>query len=339
MEIFQEKQTIQPALIDQIPEKMTSAIFTKPGEIELAQVDVPEIQDNQVLINLEGCGLCSSNLPPWQGRDWFEYPFEPGAPGHEGWGMVVRKGKLVNQFSIGDRVAMLSYHAFSEYDIATAKDMVKIPDSLKHVPFPGEPFGCALNIADRSDVHIGQTVAVIGIGFLGGILIQLLKARGVRVIAISRRKTALDLAQQAGADHVIRMDDHWDIVNQVKALTGQTLCDRVIEAVGLQWPLDLAGDLVKEGGKLIVAGYHQDGPRQVNMQMWNWKGIDVINAHEREQRKYIMGMKNAIKAIDLNQIDPFPLITHQFPLEDIQYAFELAAQRPEGFVKAIINFK
>ena len=68
----------------------------------------------------------------------------------------------------------------------------------------------------------------------------------------------------------------------MKQITAGRLCERVIEAVGKQWPLDLAGELVGYGGKLIIAGYHQDGPRQVNMQSWNWKGIDVINAHERD---------------------------------------------------------
>jgi len=54
----------------------------------------------------------------------------------------------------------------------------------------------------------------------------------------------------------------------------------VIEAAGQQWPLDLATELTRERGRLIIAGYHQDGPRQINMQLWNWRGLDVINAHE-----------------------------------------------------------
>ena len=75
----------------------------------------------------------------------------------------------------------------------------------------------------------------------------------------------------------------------VKELTGGAFCDRVIEAVGKQWPLDLAAELTRERGRLIVAGYHQDGPRQVNMQLWNWRGLDVINAHERDPEVYMRG--------------------------------------------------
>ena len=63
----------------------------------------------------------------------------------------------------------------------------------------------------------------------------------------------------------------------------------MIEAVGKQWPLDLAAELTREGGRLVIAGYHQDGPRQVNMQLWNWRGFDVANAHERDPQVAVRG--------------------------------------------------
>ena len=78
-----------------------------------------------------------------------------------------------------------------------------------------------------------------------------------------------------------------------KELTGGSFCDRVIEAVGKQWPLDLAGEITRERGRLIIAGYHQDGPRQVNMWLWNWRGLDVINAHERDPKIYMQGRNRA----------------------------------------------
>jgi threonine dehydrogenase-like Zn-dependent dehydrogenase len=141
-----------------------------------------------------------------------------------------------------------------------------------------------MNIFKRSEIAAGQTVAIVGIGFLGAILTRLATDAGARVIAISRRPYSLDVARQFGAAEVIPMEDHNGIIGQVKELTGGTFCDRVIEAVGKQWPLDLSAELTRERGRLIVAGYHQDGPRQVNMWLWNWRGLDVINAHERDRR-------------------------------------------------------
>ena len=90
-------------------------------------------------------------------------------------------------------------------------------------------------------------------------------------------------------------------------------CDRVIEATGLQEPLDLASRIVRERGRLIIAGYHQDGHRTVDMQLWNWKGLDVVNAHERERAAYVRGMRDAIDAVASGRLHveklytPYPL--------------------------------
>jgi threonine dehydrogenase-like Zn-dependent dehydrogenase len=132
------------------------------------------------------------------------------------------------------------------------------------------------------------------------------------------------------------MDDHWSIIEQVKAITGEALCERVIEAVGKQWPLDLAGELIGFGGKLVVAGYHQDGPRQVNMQGWNWKGIDVINAHERDPRVQMQGLREAIEAVASGRLDPAPLLTHGFSLDQLGDALDATRDKPGGFVKALV---
>ena len=140
-----------------------------------------------------------------------------------------------------------------------------------------------------------------------------------------------------GAAVTIPMDDHHAIIERVKELTGGRFCDRVIEAVGKQWPLDLAAELTCEGGRLIIAGYHQDGPRQVNMQLWNWRGFDVANAHERDSAVALQGMRDAIEAIRSGVIDPNKLITHRFPLEKLDEALNATRDRPNGFVKAVVT--
>ncbi|MCU7495046.1 MAG: zinc-binding dehydrogenase [Ignavibacteria bacterium] len=318
---------------------MRSAIFQGPGQVAVRYVAKPEPAQNEVLIRLLGCGLCSSNLPVFEGRSWFNYPFEPGAPGHEGWGIIEEVGKDVKDLEPGQSVAALSYHAYAEYDTAPAENVVRLPDELKDRPFPGEPLGCAMNIFKRSLIKEGQTVAIIGIGFLGALLSNLASKQGARVIAISRRPFSLEIAKDYGASESILMDDHWRIIEEVRSLTGGEFCDCVIEATGHQWPLDLAGELTRVRGRLIIAGYHQDGPRQVNMQLWNWRGLDVINTHEREQKVYMDGIRAAVDAVIDGKMDPFPLITHSFTLDQISKAFEVTAQRPEGFLKAVINLK
>ena len=318
---------------------MEALEITAPKTITRKQISMPEPAADEVRIKMEGCGLCASNLPVWEGRDWFQYPVPAGNPGHEGWGRIDALGKDVQGFSKGERVAAITYNAFAAYDITKASNLIKLPAELDGMPFPGEPLGCAMNIFERSDIRAGQTVAILGIGFLGALLIQLAHHAGAKVIAISRKNSSLELARKLGADEVIAMDDHWKIIEQVKQLTNENFCERVIEATGKQWPLDLAAELTGIRGKLIIAGYHQDGTRQVNMQLWNWRGMDVINAHERDPEEYLKGMRNAVKAVQDGRIDPQPLFTHVFPAEELQQAFELHHENPEGFTKALITFK
>ena len=316
-----------------------AAAVTGPGSVALKEVERPRPGEGEVRIRLEGCGVCASNLGPWAGPEWMEFPLPPGDLGHEGWGVVDAIGPGVANVGMGDRVAALTYRAYAEADIAQADAVLRLPPELDGKPFPGEPLGCAFNIFRRSDIRPGQTVAIIGIGFLGAVLTKLASDAGARVIAISRRPESLELARSYGAAETIPMDDHQAIVDRVGQLTGGALCERVIECVGKQWPLDLAGELIGFGGKLVVAGYHQDGPRQVSMQSWNWKGIDVVNAHERDLVVQMQGMREAAEAVASGRLDPAPLYTHAYPLDRLAEALDATRDKPEGFVKALVLFE
>ena len=315
---------------------MRSVVIARPGEARIAGAAVPEPSAGEILVRIEGCGVCGSNLPFWEGRQWFTYPGKPGAPGHEGWGVVDAVGDGVAGPRVGERVAILSTHAFAEYDVVAAEAAVVIPDELADHPFPGEPLACAMNAFRRSDVTPGHTVVVIGIGFLGALLTALSSAAGARVIAISRRPFALEIARAMGADTTIPLEDHGSIVGLVKELTGGEGADRVFEAVGQQWPLDLAGELTRVRGRLLIAGYHQDGRRSVDMQLWNWRGLDVVNAHERDPSVYLEGMREAVAAVAAGRLDPRPLYTHRFRLDQLGEAMEALRNRPDGFLKALV---
>ena len=316
---------------------MRAAVIAEPRRVELRDVETPRPAADQVLVRLEGCGVCASNIPPWEGKPWFNYPMTPGALGHESWGRVEAVGDEVNGFAPGDRVAMISNNAYAEYDVGSAGAVVKLPKSLDGEAFPAEPLGCAINIFRRAAIRTGDTVSIVGIGFLGALLTQLATAAGARVIAITRRDFALQFAREAGAAHTIVMDDHNRIIDEVKQLTDGQFCDVVIEAVGKQWPLDVSAELTRERGRLVIAGYHQDGPRQVNMQLWNWRGLDVINAHERDPAIYLEGMREAVRAVENGTINPRPLYTHEFALEQLGEALNMSAERPDGFMKALIR--
>src|SRR3954469_162689 len=318
---------------------MQAAVLLGPRNFELREVARPTPRAGEVRVRLEGCGVCASNLAMWEGTPWSQYPTAPGGMGHEGWGHVDAVGTDVSNVKEGDRVAMISDNAYAEYDVTAATSVVPLPASLAALPFPGESLGCGMNIFARSDVRAGQTVAIVGIGYLGAIVTQLASKAGARVIAISRRQYSLDVAKRMGAHQVIPMDDHSKILARVTELTGGAMCERVIEAVGKQWPLDLATELTATRGKLIIAGYHQDGPRQVNMQLWNWRGLDVINAHERDPQVYTAGIRAAIEAVTAGVLDPVELCTNAYPLAQLGNALDDTLTRPDGFLKAVMRYE
>src|SRR5207248_2010493 len=143
-------------------EMMNAAVISGPGQLRIEQVPVPEPAPREVRVRVQGCGVCASNLTPWAGPEWMQFPTEPGALGHEGWGVVDALGEAAAGVSIGDRVAALSYQSYAEHDVADADAVVRLPDALAAQPFPGEPLGCAMNIFRRCEIGPGQTVAILG---------------------------------------------------------------------------------------------------------------------------------------------------------------------------------
>jgi threonine dehydrogenase-like Zn-dependent dehydrogenase len=317
---------------------MRAAVLVEPRRFELKEVPRPQPSAGQVRIRVEGCGICGSNGPVWQGRPWFKYPLEAGAPGHEGWGVIDRLGPGVDERLSGARVAYLSGRALAEYDVAAADSLVVLPAALSGQLVPGEAVGCAVNVFHRTEARPGQTVAVIGVGFLGAILVKLLSDEGARVIAIGRRPSALELARNLGAAETLVLEDPARVVETVRRSTEGRLCPRVIEVVGEPGPLELATQLTGERGRLVIAGYHQEGKREIDMQLWNWRGLDVINAHEREPAAYVRGMREAVDLMAGGKLDARRLVTHRFSFAELDDAFQALHDRPAGFLKAVVTW-
>jgi threonine dehydrogenase-like Zn-dependent dehydrogenase len=314
-----------------------AAVLRGPRHLTICELSLPEPARSTVRVRLEGSGVCASSLPKYLGRPWFLYPMQPGAPAHEGWGTIDALGADVSGLEVGDRVTILSDHVLASHVIVDAEAVVRLPAALDGVPYPGEAIGSAMNIIRRSDLCSGQTIIVLGIGFLGALVTQLATSIGAHVIAVSRRASSLELARRSGAAMAVRGGDRQSIVDQVTAGTCGVGADRVIECAGVQETLDIAGELTRVRGKLVIAGYHQDGPRHIDVQQWNWRCLDVVNAHERDRAELLRGVREGIGAVLEGRIDPTALYTHTFSLATASEAFETMARRPEGFIKALVS--
>jgi threonine dehydrogenase-like Zn-dependent dehydrogenase len=275
---------------------MRAAAICAAGRARTVEAPLPVAGPGEALIRVEGCGVCGSSLPVFAGRPWFTYPLEPGAPGHEVWGST----------EDGRRVAALSYHGFAQWDVAPESQLVELPRELDGLPFPGEALGCAVNVVRRARVRHGERVAIVGMGFVGTACRQLCRSAGAEVREF-RRDTP-----------------------------GEGPYEVVIEATGVQPGLDTASSLVAEGGRLVIAGYHQDGMRTIDLQSWNWRAIDVVNAHERDPLVVVAGMRRAVELTLDGSLDVDALVTHTFGLDELEAAFRTASERPPGFVKAVV---
>ena len=146
------------------------------------------------------------------------------------------------------------------------------------------------------------------------------RSKGAEVLAFGRRPFALELARKAGAKESIRLEDPAPVIDQVEGLTQGRFCEVVIEATGKQAALDFASQITGIRGRLVIAGYHQDDFRKINLRLWNWRGLDVINAHERDPAIAIRGIQEAIEAMQSGAPDPRPLLTHTLSLDRLDEA-------------------
>ena len=317
---------------------MQTAILEAPRRFAVQSMEPPAPGEGEILLRVRGCGVCGSDMGPWKGIQGLSYPMPPGAPGHEVFGTVEAVGPGVSGLAAGAPVTALTYRAYAEYDVARAAEVVPLPAVLAGRTVLGEPVACAVNVARRAGVREGDVVVLLGTGFLGALLLQLLRAPGAprpsRVITVSRRRLSPEMAERLGIDESLTYEE--DVHGRVGMATAGRMADVVIEATGRQRPLDLGAELTRVRGRLIVAGYHQDGTRTVNMQLWNWRGLDVINAHERDPEIYRRGMEEGVALLAAGGLDLAPLITHTFPLAEINRAFGMAEERPEGFLKSVV---
>jgi threonine dehydrogenase-like Zn-dependent dehydrogenase len=280
----------------------------------------------QVLLRVKACGVCGSDLNAWRGAPGVEYPLQPGQPGHEVWGEVAALGDGVHSLQVGQTATGMAQNGYADYVVTGADDLVPLFDQQE--PLLGEPLACAANIVRRAAVKPDERLAVVGFSFLTALVVLLMRPRQPW-IAISRRPDSRDLALRLGADATYAFDNvpqsAWDTFPVV------------IEGAGVQQTLDYAGWLVAHGGRLVIAGYHADGPRSVNLQTWNWKGIDVVNAHERKPEVYRRGLREGLEVVQQYQLQPCRLVTHAWPLDHAGEAFTALEQRPPGFIKGIVR--
>jgi threonine dehydrogenase-like Zn-dependent dehydrogenase len=317
------------------PSRMRFSQLIAPHTSEVVETSPPEPGPGELLVRVTASGVCASELHPWaDGRPGYPHRF-----GHEPVGVVAAVGPGVTRFQEGDRVTGLFRGAFADYCLADAGSLLPVPDSVAAEGAFGEPLACLVNAQRRTPVELADRVALIGLGYMGLGMLQLLKLRGPsRIVAIDVREEAREKALALGADeayHPLDLPPH-DRLSSFSDWDSDLGFDVVVEASGAQPALTLAGELVRAHGLLSIVGYHQGGPRQVDVGMWNWKAINVINAHVRRHADLMESMRIGLELEGKGLIDLGSLVTHRYTLDEVDQAFADLQSKPPGFIKAAV---
>jgi threonine dehydrogenase-like Zn-dependent dehydrogenase len=313
---------------------MKQAVLTGPQKFELREAELPLLGLGDVRVRIHTCGVCASELHAWQDGEGV-----PLTLGHEVAGEVIAIGEGAGPFRVGDRVTGLFHHGFAEEAVASADRVAAVPNGISMEHAFGEPLACAVSAAQRTKVELGDRIAIVGLGFMGLLMLQLVRLKGpAELVAIDIRDDALAAARRLGADMVVTpaaLDPDWKVTLPIRQ--SRRGFDVIVEATGTQAGLTLAAELVREHGVLSILGYHQGGPRQVDMKLWNYKALEVLNAHERRVGYRMECMKRGLALAGAGELDLASLVTHRFPLDRVGDAFGALAAKPPGFIKSIVT--
>lgn len=307
-------------------------------DFRIEEADSPNIKADECLIEVKACGVCHSEIHQWAHTlKGLEYPRYIG---HEVSGRILEVGSMVKNLKRGDRVAVWTDHSgYAEQVAVPEKQVFPIQDSVTYAEAAmAEPIACTTNGVIKAGVELGDTVAVIGTGFMGLILLQQILLKGpARVIAVDIRDEMLEMARQFGADRTLNPQKE-DVNRVIKDLTGDQGVDIAFEVGGLQVTLDLAAGITRMEGKVVIFGYHPGQRIIKDLGYWNWMAFDIINAHFRDLRTILKGADIGIRLLNVHKLNMKPLITHTFSLEEIEAAFQAAVDKPNGFIKSVITF-
>jgi threonine dehydrogenase-like Zn-dependent dehydrogenase len=319
---------------------MKASILVGPKRSQVQEVPRPALGAGDVLVRVKACGVCRSELEEWQsGRTTHAFL------GHEPSGVVEAVGSAVTGFAMGERVAVFTgpggdftqytSSGYGEYVVVPQENTVEIPDGVAFEHALGEPIACLVSAFERTPVALSDRVLVIGCGFMGLGLLQLLRLKSPReLVAVDVDQAALERARKLGADRTCTPDQlrparWWEPGEQ-----GETGFDVVVEATGAQKALDLAGEVVRAHGTLVILGAH--GMRQVDVGLWNIKALTVINAHEKRRAYFMQCMRNGLQLIAKGQLDMGALVSHRYALDGLDGAFEDLLSKKPGHTKGVV---
>ena len=350
-----------------IPDAMRAAVLMGPRDFQVVEKPVPRVDHGEVLVKVAMCGTCGTDLTiqdkPFPGQP----PFGQFTPGHEWTGVVVDKAPDVDELMIGDRVAIHVHHGcgrcencrvgsftaclnygnrskghrasgftvdggFAEYVTHHTSAVHRIPPSISwEEAVLITTAGTAMYGLERAGgVVAGDTVVVVGPGPVGLMAVQVARAIGAtRSIVVGTRDERLQTALACGADHVVNSRTT-DVADAIRDLTGGRGADMVIETSGHPSTPQQCLHMVRRGGTVLFLAFYP-GPVPFDIGLANREQITLVTSRGE-------GRSSVPRVLDLavaGRISGAQLVTHRFPLSEIQAGFEALENKTGDPVKMV----
>ena len=314
-------------------------------KLELRDADIPEPESHEVLVEMEVCGVCGWDLVAYAGRfgKFHAYPFRAG---HEGIGRVVRAGRLAQGVEVGQRVAvhelpidargggLMARHAVRPWNKVSA---MPEPSSIPVEKWIVEPAACIVNGLVHAGIQPGDSVALVGAGYMGLLLLQgLARTMAARVAVFEadsgRLELARKIAQRVGGAG-------WEFLPAAEGAgdRGRSF-DVVIEASGAAAALDLAFALVKSYGIVENFAWHHHR-HEFDLDDWHTNGWRILNIQPQMNPGFDAIFPRTIALMAAGAISNEGLVTHVAPPERAEEVYAAGLGKSGGYVKGVIDFR
>ena len=341
---------------------MKANLYYGKKDIRYEEMEIPEITSEEILIKMEACGLCGTDI-----QKILEGTAKaPVVLGHEVVGKVIKTGKNVNKFSVGDRVitaihvpcftchycnkghyTMCDQFRKTNIEPGGFAEYIKIPEPhVKHLVHKisdnisneeaalAEPIACCIHGLKAADIQANDTVMIMGAGQIGIIHAQLASLKGAsKVIITDISDFKLNKAKELGVQYTINVLNE-NLQEKINAITNNEGIDIIVIAAGNSSLLEDAMKLVRKGGKIIVfSPFDKNNMVTIDAGRFFMDEISIIGTYSVTPYDF----PEALDIIEKEKINIKDMITHVFPLENLKEALELASDPQNEYLKIVIK--
>ena len=338
---------------------MKAIQIIKPGELKLIDMDKPVItKKDNVLIKMKAAGICGSDMGIYRGRN--AAATYPRVIGHEMVGVVEEVGEGVASLKPGDRVIVDQVvscgHCYAcrkgrgnvcgnlqvrgvhidggyrEYIAVPEQDCYLLPDTLSDVEAVMiEPTTIAIQSCSRAGLCEEDVLLILGCGVLGSTILKIARLSGAKIVVADIVQDKLEEALDNGADYVINISKE-DLAERMRELTGGYGATVSIDAACTKDSLLTLMEVTGNAGRVITMGFSV-APTEVNQFVITSKELDVRGSRLQNKK-----FQAAIDLIREGRLDLSGTVSHTFPLEKAQEAFDFMNSKDPSIRKVVLTF-